>query len=106
MEQLRWVLDHLDDLASDFSVFHRIDDITTLPGPVFYRMAWRLPHYQGVMASRQMAAQQDGDEAPAPRRQGPAPQRDQQDSGGRDIVPATKEAIQSHPELAGIISFG
>lgn len=101
------MLDHLDDLASDFSVFHRIDDITSLPGPVFYRMAARLFAYQGVMQARQMAARQDEGDAPAPApQQGPAPRQMGRDSAGRDVIPATRAAVQSHPELAGIIEFG
>ncbi len=47
-----WVLDHLADLESDFSAFHRVEDITQLDGPRFFRMAYRLSAYQGVMAAR------------------------------------------------------
>lgn len=43
------MLDHLDDLESDFSAVHGIDDIYDLPGPQFFAWAWRIPSYQGVM---------------------------------------------------------
>ncbi len=47
-----WVLDYVNDLESDFSVFHRVDDIFEMDGPRFFRLAVRLPAYAGVMAAR------------------------------------------------------
>jgi hypothetical protein len=47
-----WVVDHLEDLESDFSVFHRIDDPLSLPGPEFFRKAHRVGAYEGVMTAR------------------------------------------------------
>lgn len=46
------MLAHLDDLRSDFSAIHRIDDMYALSGPDFMRLAYRLPVYQGVMQAR------------------------------------------------------
>lgn len=46
------MLDHLDDVISDLSVFHRIDDVNELEPAVFFALAQRLPLYQGVMAAR------------------------------------------------------
>lgn len=43
---------HLDDLESDFSRFHRVDDVWRMDGPRFMRMAWRIEAYGGVMALR------------------------------------------------------
>lgn len=93
-----------------------MDDIFSLPGPKFYRLAWRLSAYQGVMAAQVASPAQERDDVPqeppaaAPRVTPPSPGTDwvrqsQRDSAGRDIIPATKEAIRSHPQLAGIISF-
>jgi hypothetical protein len=48
-----WVLDHLADLRSDFSVFHRIDDIESMGSVRFFQMAYRITAYSGVMSSRQ-----------------------------------------------------
>lgn len=54
-----WVLDHLEDLESDFSVFHRVEDINSLDGPRFFRLALRIFAYEGVMAARLMQQDQD-----------------------------------------------
>lgn len=91
------MLDHLDDLASDFSVFHRIDDITTLDGPTFCRMAYRLTAYTGVMAARVAAAQQEAEPRSAPP---PAA------SAACEINPGTRATLMADPAFAGIFSFG
>jgi hypothetical protein len=57
VNQVAWMLDYLDDIASDLSAFHRIDDATALDGPTFLKLAWRLPAYTGVMQSRALAEQ-------------------------------------------------
>lgn len=59
------MIDHLGDLESDFSVFHRVGDIYDLDGPRFFRMAWRLPAYGGVMAARVLAADERTTPTPA-----------------------------------------
>jgi hypothetical protein len=83
-----WVVDHLADIESDFSVFHRVDDPLALAGPEFFRKAYRLGAYSGVMAAR-IAAQKDHSQ--------PAGSR----TGGREQpkqVPLTQlRAI--HPDL-------
>jgi hypothetical protein len=85
--------------VSDFSVFHRVDDITTLPGPVFCRMAWRLASYQGVMAIRVAEARGEldggggGQQRDAP---GPRPR------AAEGVVTASTV----HPDHKGIFSFG
>ncbi len=52
-----WVLDYLDDLESDFSAIHRIEDMYELDGPRFFSLAMRLAAYPGVMQVR--ASEQD-----------------------------------------------
>ncbi|KPM55731.1 hypothetical protein ACG83_10660 [Frankia sp. R43] len=47
-----WVLDHLADIESDLSAIHRIEDMYALSGPRFFRLAWRLAAYRGVMRMR------------------------------------------------------
>ncbi len=45
------------------SVFHRITDIESMPGPKFLRLARRITCYQGVMAARlaeELAVQRAG----------------------------------------------
>ena len=41
-----------DDIESDLSAFHRVDDWRALDGPRFFRYAVRLSAYSGVMAAR------------------------------------------------------
>lgn len=45
-----WVLDHLEDLESDFSVFHRVDDMYELDAERFWTMTQRIGHYGGATA--------------------------------------------------------
>lgn len=93
------MLDYLDDVASDMSVFHRVDDITELAGPVFFRLVWRLPAYAGVLQARQAAESQDAQPAAsAPAfAYGGAP---------RDINPGTRATLAAEPAFQGIFSFG
>ena len=42
----------MDDLESDFSVFHRVDDMESLPGPRFFKMAYRIATYGGAVAAK------------------------------------------------------
>lgn len=49
---MSWVLDHLEDLESDFSAIHGIRDMYSLPGPQFFSLAMRMSAYRGVMAAR------------------------------------------------------
>lgn len=108
-----WVTEHLDDLASDFSAIHGVRDCSRLSGPAFFRGATRLPAYRGVMRERVLAEQEDAPAQPQQAQRAPsyAPQPatsggQQRDARGRDVIPATRAAIESHPELAGLFSFG
>lgn len=47
---VRWVLAYVDDLASDFSVYHGIRDVTVLPSQSFLKLAARISAYGGVVA--------------------------------------------------------
>jgi hypothetical protein len=95
-----WVLPRLDDIASDLSVFHRVDDLTALDGPTFFRLAWRLPAYQGVMRARLEAEQEEHDQSPT------APRAAEPQSGGREWNPGTQTTLMADPNLKGIFSFG
>lgn len=46
------MLEHLEDLRSDFSAIHRVDDMYALDGPTFMQLAYRMPMYPGVMQAR------------------------------------------------------
>lgn len=48
-EQLSWVLEHLDPIESDLSVFHRIDDIDDVPMSRFIRLVAHLSAYSGAL---------------------------------------------------------
>lgn len=44
-----------EELESDFSVFHRIDDPYSLPGPVFVARLRQLVYYRGAVRGRAQA---------------------------------------------------
>lgn len=46
---MSWVLDHWCDLEADFLRFYRIEDMLSLDGPRFFRLAIRVMYYEGVM---------------------------------------------------------
>ena len=41
-------MDCLDSVCSDMSVFHNVSDIRELSGPTFFKLAYRLPAYEGA----------------------------------------------------------
>jgi hypothetical protein len=97
--QVGWVLDYLDDIASDMSVFHRVDDIGEMDGPTFFKIAYRLSAYAGVMAARHMAEREEQPHAAvaAPATYA-APQQ--------DINPGTRATLMADPAFQGVFSFG
>ena len=102
LAQLAWIVDFLDDIESDFSVFHRVDDVWSLPGPRFFRLAWRLAAYQGVMQARAVAEAEEREPAGRSFEYG----QHSAAGGGRSWNPGTVASIQSDPALQGIFSFG
>lgn len=53
VEELLWILDHLDDLDADFLAIYRIDlERDEITARRYFALAQRLPAYQGVMAAR------------------------------------------------------
>ena len=54
-----WIIEHEEDVASDLSAFHRVDDPMTLDGPRYFSLAMRLGAYAGVMQARAIEARQD-----------------------------------------------
>jgi hypothetical protein len=44
------------DLESDFSRFHRVDDVWAMPAPRFFAFAYRIASYGGMLARRIEAA--------------------------------------------------
>jgi hypothetical protein len=95
------VPDYLDDIASDFSVFHRVGDITVMPGPAFFRLAPRLSAYAGAMQARALEAR---DEQPSrePQARGASSGASEQ----QQFEPATRASLMADSSLRGIFSFG
>lgn len=89
----------MDDLVSDFSAIHHIHELSTLTGPAFFRLAFRLGAYEGVIAARMREArQQEG----ASQQASPYAPPQQQ----REMVPATRAALENTEGFKGIFSFG
>ena len=55
------------EIVSDFSRFHRVDDIGSMPSPRFFALAGELAHYDGALmaAVRRLPAVPEGG-APQP----------------------------------------
>ena len=62
--EVAWVLDHLDDLASDFSAIHRITDMSRLTGEAFFKLAFRMSAYQSVMQARVLERHAESERRP------------------------------------------
>ncbi len=72
-----WINDHLDDIASDLSALHRIDDWRALDGPRFFTLALRLWAYPGMVRALALAevAEDDGGSYTRSTAPGRAPER-------------------------------
>lgn len=58
-----WVLDYLDDIESDLSVFHRIENLYEMPSVKLFHFATRLGAYGGVLSARAQQKTEDQDGA-------------------------------------------
>jgi hypothetical protein len=89
------------------SAVHRIDDIEAMPAAEFFELAWRLPHYRGVMRERVLAWQQEAESSGQQAQPGRTeqPQQAVQRSRPAQVEPVTREAL-SDPVLSTIFSFG
>jgi hypothetical protein len=94
-----WVLDMLDDIASDMSAFHRVDDIEAMPTGRFFAFAARLPAYRGAVRFRfeQVADQL----TPEPPRAGGV--RHAPATAGATEVPSTPVALTAL--VPGVVDF-
>ena len=100
VSEVGWVTDHLADLESDLSVLHRVDDMWSMPGAKFLRLAKRTVAYLGVMQARAQALidadkAETGDATPIPASRS-APQR---------VVEGTQAAVEASPRLSGLIDW-
>lgn len=55
------MLDYLDDIASDMSAFHGIQDVNGMSAKSFFVMAERLVAYKGVMQARLRMEMEDAE---------------------------------------------
>lgn len=64
---IAWFVDHIDDVRSDLSVYHRIDEIERLTAERFLAYTRRLPVYGGAVAFqlREVAATAPAQQAAA-----------------------------------------
>ena len=82
------MLDHLADLESDFSAIHH-RDWRTMASPQFFRMAERLPAYQGMM---RVVVEREAD-------------RRQKHFGTTEVIPLTAGMARDVPEFDGLIEY-
>jgi hypothetical protein len=90
LEQVLWVVDHVDDLDADFCAFYGTPDMMALPGVRWLRRAYRVFAYEGVMAARVKALQDEDGTTPVQVADGPL----------------TATTVRVTPALADVISFG
>jgi hypothetical protein len=92
------MLDHRDDIDSDFSAIHRIrDPENTLSGPEYFNMAERLPYFAGVLQGKGLEEQEA-----AKKRQGKHATQGQSPAMGEA---ATAGKIETNPSTAGLIEW-
>ena len=84
-------------MASDLSAFHRIDDMGALDASTFFRLAYRLKHYRGVMRDIMQAVAEGSPAQPQLHQQAPA--------RPAEIPVATKATVQADPLLSQWIGF-
>lgn len=98
VSEVGWVTDHTADLESDLSAVHRVDDMWSMPGPKFLRLALRTVAYAGVMQARAQAlidagTAETGTATPMPTA---TPQR---------ATEGTRDAVEASPRLSGLIDW-
>lgn len=82
-------------------MFHRVDDLLDLSGPLFFKLVWRLPAYEGVMRAVVMA-EYDQQSNPGAGASATSPRS----PGGGEWNPGTQATLQADPALKGLFSFG
>lgn len=65
VDNLSWLLDMPDEIRSDLSVFHRVDDMDSMPAHRFWSYATRLPFYDGAVRAMTRASAGSQPAAPA-----------------------------------------
>lgn len=60
MQLVAWVTENLEDVESDMSAFHRVDDYVTVPAPLYFSRVARLGAYTGVVQARILQERENG----------------------------------------------
>jgi len=84
MEEIVWVLDHLEDLDADFLALYGIENPWEMPAARFFNLAMRSFYYQGTMQFRILREQEDQQQQGKPQQRpsreptyGPSPSKKQ-----------------------------
>jgi hypothetical protein len=93
-------VDYLDDLEADFLALYRVEDMMSLSGARWLRLAMRTVAYQGVMAVRAQALTETERHTPA----GDASTRRGRRTGAVPV--STSAAIAADPVLSSVVSVG
>lgn len=98
-----WVSENLEDVKSDMSAFHRIDDITTMSASTFFPRAERLGAYDGVIAFR---AKVKNAEAQHAEQSAYAPTSGRAVVNPREIQSVPADVMLAEHELSGWVERG
>jgi hypothetical protein len=93
LRELTWIIDHRRDVMADLRVFARLSwaEALAMPGPELMALCWRLPVYGGAVAVLQARQTQGNGHRVRP---------------ADRVLPSTRAALMSSPDLRGVISFG
>jgi len=85
-----WVLNYLEDIRSDFSVFHRVDEIEDVPADKFFPRVRRLVAYKGAL---RMTAEDEADK------------KDKSPTGRERKVEHVYRDVKHNPEISALGLF-
>lgn len=95
-----WCLNHVDDIASDLSVFHRVKKWWRMDAADYFRKAERLGAYAGVIQARATIENEQNESTPAT-----GSHRPHSGQVKPRNVEATKTALRANASTADIFDF-
>lgn len=95
----------LDDIESDFSVFHRVDDALAMPAQRFINLALRLPMYRGALRETVTGIMAEDSElgTTSPRTSNTPPASSRGRDGQTRTVDSSSATLATDPGLGGMI---
>jgi hypothetical protein len=69
------IVEFLDEVCSDFNVYHRVEDVTRLDSWTFFKLAYRLDAYGGAFMRAIVIASQEQQQAAPSQDQSWAPRK-------------------------------